>query len=812
MEGLVLEYTPAADLTGPATVTVSLAGEIIAAESPDLQDPDARDGFAAKVCDGRPGIDLEGLRGELLTLAAKLAGTAEFSPEASAVETRLDAALQAGPAGLFKDTELLDALARLAVQDEAAYSGLRVRLQAGKVRIRDFDRAMKRRIEEVVLAQPPELARNANGGFFESDGCICRTKLTTHAPVTIPLCNFTASIVDETVRDDGQERRVVLGIAGKLAKGRTLPRTEVSADAFQEARWIVPAWGSDAIVWPGENRALPAAIQALSQANKARRTVYVHTGWREHDGAWMYLHAGGAIGLPPGATPACVDLQAPLTRFIFPAPVTGDAAMAAVRASLGFLDLAEWRLTVPVLAAVYRASLGDVDFGVHVAGPSGVFKSEMAALAQQHYGPELDARHLPGSWSSTANSLELSAFLAKDAVLVVDDFAPTGGGADLQRLHREAERLFRAQGNQAGRARMAADGSMRQGKPPRGLILSTGEEIPRGQSLRARLFINEIGPGDIDVDKLTACQRDAAAGLYARAMACYLAWVAPSYGQIQARLPEMVAELRAQAAADGMHARTPGIVASLAVGFRFFLQFAELAGAISAPERGRLRSESWQALLAAADLQVVKQEAAEPAKNFLRLLAAVLASQRAHVAGIDGDAPEAPARWGWRKHLLNSLVEWLPQGRRIGWTDGQALYLEPDASYSEAARLAAEQNEGLTVAPVTLRRRLRERGFLASEDPARGTLLVRRKLEGGTKNVLHLLAAVVCPDESTATDNPTSAESATRHRDKPTSATRHQENAEKHGKNAANVGFVGLENTQGTGNPAEFNERETGLF
>jgi hypothetical protein len=803
MEGLVLEYTPAADLTGPATVTVSLAGEIIAAESPDLLDPEARDVFAAKVCDGRPGIDLEGLRGELLKLAAKVAGTAGFSPEANAVETRLDAALQDGPAGLFKDTELLDALASLAVTDAAAYSGLRVTLAGAKVRMRDFDRAMKRLIEAAIREQPPELWRNAQGGFFEYDGQICRTKLTAFAPVTVPLCNFTASIVDETTRDDGQERRVVLGIQGKLASGAALPRTEVSAEAFAKMEWLVPAWGSDAIIWPGEYRSLPSAIQALSQtANKERRTVYVHTGWREHSGAWCYIHGGGAVGLPSGVTGISVDLQPPLTRFILPDLVTGDAAAAAVRSSLSLLDLAELRLMVPVLAAVYRAPLGSCDFGLHVAGPSGVFKSEAAALAQQHFGPEMDARHLPGSWSSTANSLELAAFLSKDAIFVVDDFAPAGGGPDLQRLHREAERLFRAQGNQTGRQRMTADGRIRQAKPPRGLIFSTGEEIPRGQSLRARLLILEVGPGDIDKTKLTECQRDAAAGLYAVAMACYLNWLAPAYPRIRAALPELTAKLRSEAAADGMHARTPGVVASLAVGLRLFLLFAETIGAITPDERARLRSESWQALLAAADLQAVKQETTEPARHFVRLLAAVFASQRGHVAGIDGGAPEAPARWGWRKHSFNSFVEFLPQGRRIGWTDGESLYIEPDAAYSECQRLAAEQNESLAVAPVTLRRRLAEHGMLLSTDENRQTLLFRKTVEGTRRNVLHMAARILdCePDHG----NPTTE---TRPNQNPTT-----ENPGKHGKNQGLVGLVGLENTYPTVSQMNSNERESGEF
>ena len=142
-----------------------------------------------------------------------------------------------------------------------------------------------------------------------------------------------------------------------------------------------------------------------------------------------------------------------------------------------------------------------VDFALHLTGPTGAFKTELAALAQAHFGAAFNGRRLPASWADTANMLEKKAFLAKDAVLVVDDFAPTGTTADVQRLHREADRLFRAAGNRSGRARMRADGGSRPTYYPRGLIISTGEDIPSGQSLRARLLVLELTPGEIPADR-----------------------------------------------------------------------------------------------------------------------------------------------------------------------------------------------------------------------------------------------------------------------------------------------------------------------
>src|SRR5262249_20309162 len=158
------------------------------------------------------------------------------------------------------------------------------------------------------------------------------------------------------------------------------------------------------------------------------------------------------------------------------------------------------------------------------------------------------------------------------------------------------------QGNRAGRQRMRADGGLRPAKPPRGLVLSTGEDTPRGQSLRARLLVLEVSPGDFGPPPpepnplLTACQKDAAAGKDAAALAGFLRWLAPQYEAVRARLRVELAELRDRARAGGQHARTPGIVADLALGLRYLLDFALAAGAITEAERAELWERGWEAL------------------------------------------------------------------------------------------------------------------------------------------------------------------------------------------------------------------------
>ncbi|HUY32008.1 MAG TPA: DUF927 domain-containing protein [Pirellulales bacterium] len=697
---------------------------------------------------------------------AKAAGVTNADEAAAAALGRLEAVLSdGGPAALFRDAELLGAVAQLKRGNPAEFAAVRERLRQAGLRMRELDAAIKPLLRQARDAEAPA-SQEAERYTTSETGCICRVRQTEDGPVESPLCNFDARIVEQVTHDDGAERRNMFAVEGSLMGGCPLPRVEVDSDDFHWMQWPVNAWGTHAVVYAGRATQdhLRAALQLLS-GDAPRRIVYGHTGWREVEGRWCYLHASGAIGPDGPAAGVSVGLSDTLARYALPAPPTGAALVEAVRASLRLSDVAPPRIVFPLLAAVYRAPLGGIDFALHLAGQSGVFKSELAALAQQHYGAGLDARHLPGSWLSTGNALEGIAFAAKDALLAVDDFAPAGTTADVQRFHREADRLLRAQGNQAGRQRMRADGTLRPTKPPRGLIVSTGEDVPRGQSLRARLLVAEVGPGDVDKGRLTACQGDAREGQYAAALAGYLRWLAPKYAAVRAGLTAETARLRDAAAAEGQHARTPGIVADLAIGLLYLLRFAVEVGALTADAFEETWRQGWAALGQAAEAQAGHQTASEPGQHFLRLLWATVASGRAHVANPNGGQPDdSPEAWGWRSDARGTSCEWEPLGKRVGWTDGESLYLEPEASFAEAQKLAGEQGESLVVSPRTLWRRLRDRGALASIDRPRETLTVRRTVEGRRRDVIHLhLTSLTAQDPTNPTNWPTTSENSGGH-------------------------------------------------
>jgi hypothetical protein len=598
-------------------------------------------------------------------------------------------------------------------------------------------------IADQVARKAEDKAENQDSKYVIDTGHICIRRFVEGGDeVREPLCNFAAHIVEEVVHDDGVEIRTFLVVEGTLDNGTPLTRVVVAADQFAAMNWPLCEWGSRAIVSAGLGKRdhLRAALQYLS-TNPTRQTIFAHTGWRKIGGQYYFLHAGGGVGPTgtDGTVPGVeVDLQGGAGKFRLPdRSPSGQELEEAVRASLGLLQLAPGRVSSAVLGAVYRAVLGGCNFGVHIHGNTGTFKTELATLAQQHFGADFDATSLPGNWTSTTNAIEELAFLTKDAILTVDDFAPGGSLTDVDKLHRDAARLFRNAGNGAARQRMRSNGTLRPPRPPRGLILSTGEDVPKGHSIRARLVLVEITRNDIEKTLLDKCQQHGSDGLYAAALRAYIEWLAPRIEAVQHGLHEEVSQLRDVLHEGDRHRRTSSNTAQLLIGWKYFLQFAAEAGCIDSSERDDVLRHVTAALKELAAKQEEHHKDADPTALFPRLLEACLTSGRAYVAGPDGGPPDNPRSWGWSA-LPGEAPEWRPNGAGIGWLDGEDLYLNPESAHAAAQTLAKASGESLPVTTMTLGKRLKDKGLLLTTDETRKRNTVRRVLQGKRREVWHV--------------------------------------------------------------------------
>lgn len=552
----------------------------------------------------------------------------------------------------------------------------------------------------------------------------------------VPLANFQAKIVEDIIEVGGLvEGRI--WVIEVILNGVPLP-TRVPCAKFAAMNWPMELVGPTAIVSPGQGTKDRArhAIQSLSDSIKRRR-VYLATGWWKIDGRPVYLHAGGGIGPDGPRSDIEVDLSGDLSKFELPPPCPARQLRAAFERTLELLALTKPSIAYPLLAATYRSVLGQNDSSTHVFGGTGFGKSELAALHQQHFGAAMSRKNLPGSWSSTPNALEGLAFGAKDTLLVIDDFVMSGGQIEVARMVKTADRLFRAQGNNAGRQRMTADGHLRMTLYPRGLILSTGEENVRGQSIRARVLTIEVRKGDVHFERLGRLQGAARDGEFAALMAAFIAYLAPRYEDLHTGLHVRVSELRDRIRVQG-HRRTPELVANLMIGIETFLDFLTASSVITRAEREEFIESATAGITTAAIAHEARIGEVNPARQFLEYLASALSAGRAHVANQDGKAPKIHGTaLGWKRNGIDVLI---PGGELVGWVEGGHLYLESRAAFSVAQRMAREGGEALPESLDTVKRRLNDSGLLASTESRGGAtrLEVRRTLDGTRREVLHL--------------------------------------------------------------------------
>ena len=560
--------------------------------------------------------------------------------------------------------------------------------------------------------------------------------------VWTPLATFDAEITEETVRDDGAEQTLTWTVRVAATDGRS-GQVQISPDQLgKPQQWAAKAAGVSALIMPGLSVAdhLRVAVQSRSTA-VTQRTVYTHTGWRQVDGRWAYLTSSGALGASGLDESVTVDLGS-LSDFALPGVDDARAVRDAVRESLALLELAPATVTVPWLAAVYRAPLPvPPDCAVWLYGKSGTFKTEQTALGQQHYGPAMNAKNLPGNWTSSANDLEATAFMLDGALFVVDDYSPDATKADAAKRAAAADRLIRGSANRAGRGRLRPDGTRRPVKRPRGQVVTSAEDVPPGaESMRARTYVTKVRPGDVSKEKLTAAQKTAGLGIYAVAMAGYVRSLAVRYDD-DVSLPAALTAIRdgyRDAAQEDGHPRSAVNIASLALGWHEFLSFAEAIGTITAAERAGCWSCAWKALCEVGAEQESYRRDTDPVQVYLSAVRTLVTAGRAHVASVDGGCPaEAPVRWGWAEGMTAGQPLWLPRGDLIGWTDGADLYLESSIAFRLAREHAEAEGQPLTVSKRALHEHLHERQLLASS-PGKGHLTARRRLGGAQQTVVHL--------------------------------------------------------------------------
>jgi len=568
----------------------------------------------------------------------------------------------------------------------------------------------------------------------------------------IRLSNFTARVSKEICLDDGWTPPEIEFVVEGEMEGKKLPHARVKSTEFPGLAWVTKTWGIKAWTaagW-GEKDHVRAAIQQESQ-DVIRSHIYTHTGWRRLEGSWLYLHGAGAIG-PEGPVPEiAVEIGPALRGYSLP-PRPPQDPTGPLKASLSLLEVARPHLAIPLLSATYLAPLAEeleIDFLLWFYGTTGCFKSSLAALIQSHFG-NFDRTTLPGNWSSTANALERRAFTLKDSLFVIDDYPPSPDPVTAKKLRSTADRLIRALGNRAGRQRLGADLKEARTFQPRSLVVSTGELLPVGRSILARLFPLEIKPGDVDLPNLSKAQQQAKEGIFSRAMAAYLQRLAKSLGEGHlARLKARHGELRLRFNASG-HSRIPDVLAWLALGWEMFSDFAGEVGVLDGAKKAELNAQAHEVLGAHSHKHARLISDENPARRFIEVLADLIRAGRVRLEPIiddgDGIAPMSDEEY-WPR----------PDAPAVGWIDKdrKSLFLIPQVAFEAAAKTARGQDEYLGNRTDVFRA-LAEEGWIQRGAPTRLTSV--RRIRGKRIRVLVLKYDAVFPDEAATAEEPPATE------------------------------------------------------
>ena len=303
--------------------------------------------------------------------------------------------------------------------------------------------------------------------------------------------------------------------------------------------------------------------------------------------------------------------------------------------------------------------------------------------------------------------------------MILDDYLGTTRHEEIMRF------IVRVAGNESGRGRLT-EGD----RPPRGLLVVTGQVQPPGRSLNARLFTLHFRdePGWKDKQKYQKAKAISRDGSLALAMGAFLESLAPRYGDLQANLEVLKEDYGQEVAGLANHSRTPGIYGDLMLGVEKWVNFSWVIGAITDEEQQDYLSAAQSAVSAAVIAQaplVRSMEETDELEIVRFALKEAIKSGKAYVSG-----PSA-----------NDVAMGKGGSRHLGWKiDPKGVYLIPDAVFDVATEMAIELSLTVPETKKSLHAKLRKSSYLLTSnwDMRRKSTASRRVIEGKERTVLRL--------------------------------------------------------------------------
>ncbi|NJL57878.1 hypothetical protein HC928_24160 [bacterium] len=238
------------------------------------------------------------------------------------------------------------------------------------------------------------------------------------------------------------------------------------------------------------HRHLPNAILKLSGTFPTRQT-YRFMGWTQIDDKWVYVSPALSISAAGVlAEPHEVELESRLRDYRLIESAWKDS-LSAFSAAIRVMpvNLAPTLIAFTLLPLIQRfLPAATAKPAIHLSGTTGSGKSEIAAVMASFYG-DFARDSPPAQWGDTVNTVEALGYSLADALYWVDDYKTIYADT------RTFSRLMQSYSRSMGRGRLTREAKLRQDKPCRGHLLSTGETTLEGEaSVLSRMLVLDIAP------------------------------------------------------------------------------------------------------------------------------------------------------------------------------------------------------------------------------------------------------------------------------------------------------------------------------
>jgi len=515
------------------------------------------------------------------------------------------------------------------------------------------------------------------------------------------------------VDDDGQiDRQMRLQLTSSTYSTTIDAPDELFGDPNALARFIAGKAGGIFSPRAGMQKHLAPAILKLS-ADAPRRQTYRFIGWTRIEDHWQFVSpditvsAAGIVNDPPE-----VALESRLRDYGLKQAAWEDG-LKAFRAAVAVFpkELASVLIAFSLLPLIQRFFPPAAPKpALHLVGTTGSGKSEIAALMTSFYG-SFTRDTPPGQWGDTVNTVEALGYTLADALYWVDDYKT------IYADERTFTRFLQSYSRGMGRGRLTREAKLRQERPCRGLLLSTGETTIEGEaSILSRMLVLEIppwekrDPGGVKLRDADNLRRHLPAFT-----AAFIQWIAA-----RADAGTLTGDLatRYEMNSDGYTAKVQAKLSRQANTGRMVDNWAVLVSVYQLLREFLVERDAddglplWQDVIVESIRTVQRERAGQV---FLDLLGQLLAGGQ---CVIEDD--------------LRNPRDYAPGTSIIGYRDEGFVYLLPDIALREINR-----THPLKFSKIAIGSQLREDGLLM---PGKDNLTVQRSVRGHVIRVWRMKA------------------------------------------------------------------------